>query len=221
MERALVLKERAKCIALRVPVESGSGQPRTGCAESVHRVLTFIPPSFSLKGGPSGWGLSFPKWYFLGYSRLLEKRIISALLLGKITAASKVITIKFVAYIIDRKTVTLDGMDQINNSYFRKPSSKKLTWKLHQRPRVQIRDEWHQTSLVRHPSCGNLTVSSLVRQELLELVQPRHAKKSNKQKHHLWQFSWSSRMTPMKPQRWNHLTETGNCFEKEKHYMSY
>lgn len=63
MERALMLKERAKCIVLLVPVESGSVQSETNCSRQavlgVHQVLTCninlsLLLHFPLKGGPFG-----------------------------------------------------------------------------------------------------------------------------------------------------------------------
>lgn len=51
---------------------------------------------------------------------------MSTFLLSKITAASKLITIKFFAHIIDGRMVTLEGMNQLDNRHFKKLSSKKL-----------------------------------------------------------------------------------------------
>jgi len=51
-----MLKERAKCIVLYVPVELGRGLLWTVCAESVHQMLIFIPPCFPIKLVPLAEG---------------------------------------------------------------------------------------------------------------------------------------------------------------------
>lgn len=51
---------------------------------------------------------------------------MSTLFLSKTTASSKLITIDFFAYITDGRPVTSDGTNQLDDRYFKKPSSKKL-----------------------------------------------------------------------------------------------
>lgn len=51
---------------------------------------------------------------------------MSIILLSRIMAASKLITIKYFVYITDKRTITLDKINQIDNRNFKKTVSKEL-----------------------------------------------------------------------------------------------